>query len=110
MRLSAWIPRFASVSAALALLAGCVAPSLDSVATPPDRSILVRPGRAGYVVAAHADRGAGAAAIARAIAEHTGFGLVVAPRPSGGDTTRHPSEAYERAASEAARGRLRFLV
>jgi hypothetical protein len=110
MRLSAWIPRSASVSAALAILAGCATPSGDSVATPPDRALLVRPGRAGFVVAARADRSAGATAIARDIAEHTGFGLVVAPRSSGGDTARQRAQALERGATEAARGPLRFLV
>src|SRR5262245_35427894 len=111
MRLSAWIPRFGSVSVALAILAGCAAPSMDSVATPPDRPILVRPGRAGLVVAAHAERGAGATAIAREIAEHTGFGLVLTARPSDGAAAGPLAEAYERAAIEAARGRpLRFLV
>jgi hypothetical protein len=109
MRLSAWILRSGSVSAALAILAGCATPSVDSVATPPDRSILVRPGRAGFVVAAHADRSAGAAAIAREIAEHTGFGLVVVARPSA-EMPGQGAEAYERAATEAARGPLRFLV
>jgi hypothetical protein len=109
MWLSAWIRRSGSVSAALAILAGCATPSVDSVATPPDRSILVRPGRAGFVVAAHADRSAGAAAIAREIAEHTGFGLVVVARPSA-EMPGQGAEAYERAATEAARGPLRFLV
>jgi hypothetical protein len=109
MRLSAWIP-LGSVSAAIAILAGCAAPSVDRVATPADHSILVRPGRAGFVVAARADRNAGATAIAREIAEHTGFGLVVAVRSSSGDAAREPAEAYERAATEAARGPLRFLV
>ena len=110
MRLSAWIPRFGSVSAALAILAGCATSSVDSGATPPDRSLLVRPGRAGFVVAARADRSAGATTIAREIADHTGFGLVVAARSSDGGTPRPLSEAYERAATEAARGPLRFLV
>src|SRR5262244_736808 len=111
MRLSAWIPRFGSVSAAIAILAGCVAPSVDTVAAPADRHMLVRPGRAGFVVAAHADRGAGATAIAREIAEHTGFGLVLSARPSAAETAGPLAEAYERAAIEAAQGRpLRFLV
>jgi hypothetical protein len=109
MRLSAWILRSGSVSAALAILTGCATPSVDRVATPPDRSILVRPGRAGFVVAAHADRSAGAAAIAREIAEHTGFGLVVVARPSA-EMPGQGAEAYERAATEAARGPLRFFV
>src|SRR5262249_6957717 len=43
-------------------------------------------------------------------AEHTGFGLVVTARPSADDTAREPAEAYARAATEAARGPLRFLV
>ena len=84
---------------------------MNSVTTPPaDRALLVRPGRAGFVVAARADRSAGATAIAREIAEHTGFGLVVAPPSSGGDTGRRLSEAFERGATEAAQGPLRFLV
>lgn len=109
MRLSAWILRSGSVSAALAILTGCATPSVDSTATPSDRSILVRSGRAGFVVTAHADRSAGAAAIAREIAEHTGFGLVVVPRPRA-QMPGQGAEAYERAATEAARGPLRFLV
>ena len=109
MRLSAWILRSGSVSAALAILTGCATPSVDSVATPSDRSILVRPGRAGFVVAAHADRGAGTAAIAHEIAEHTGFGLVVVARPRA-ETAGQGAEAYERAVTEAGGGPLRFLV
>jgi hypothetical protein len=110
MRLSAWIPRFGSVSAAIVLLAGCAAASVNPVTTLPQPSILVRPGRAGFVVAAHAERGAGVTAIAREIAEHTAFGLVLATPAQNGDATRGLDPAYERAATEAARGPLRLLV
>jgi hypothetical protein len=107
MQLSAWIQHLGSVSAAIATLAACAGPTVDRASTLPDRAILVRPGRAGLVVAARADGGGGAAAIAREIAEHTGFGLVVAPR---GAPLAASDAAYARAVSEAARGSVRFLV
>jgi len=110
MRLWAWIPRFGSVFAPITILAGCAAPSVDSVPAPSARAILVRPGRAGFVVAARADHSAGADAMAREIADQTGFGLVVIARPARGDTARELAEAYARAAIEAARGPVRFLV
>jgi len=110
MPLSAWIRRSGSVSAAIAILAGCAGPTVDRASIPPDRPILVRPGRSGFVVAAPADHDAAATAIAREVAEHTGFGLVVAARPSSDDTLGTLAAAYERAVGEAARGPLRFFV
>jgi hypothetical protein len=110
MRFPAWIRRSGSVSAGIAILAGCAGQSVDVASTAPDRRILVRPGRSGFVVAAHATGDAGTAVIAREIAQHTGFGLVVAPGASPRDADRSPAEAYERAVGEAAQGPLRFFV
>jgi hypothetical protein len=111
MRFLTWIRRFGSVSAAIAILAGCAGQPVDVASTAADRRILVRPGRSGFVVAAHATGDASTAVIAREIAQHTGFGLVVAPgAASPRDAGHSPTEAYERAVGEAAQGPLRFFV
>ena len=115
MRFLAWIRRFGSVSAAIAILAGCAGQPagqpMDVASTAADRRMLVRPGRSGFVVAAPPGHGdASAAVIAREIAQHTGFGLVVAPGASPRDAGPSPAGAYERAVGEAAQGPLRFFV
>jgi len=114
MRFLAWIRRFGSVSAGIAILAGCAGQPLgqpmDVASTAADRRMLVRPGRSGFVVAAHATGDASTAVIAREIAQHTGFGLVVAPGASPRDAGQSPAGAYERAVGEAAQGPLRFFV
>ena len=114
MRFLAWIRRFGSVSAGIAILAGCAGQPLgqpmDVASTAADRRMLVRPGRSGFVVAAHATGDASTAVIAREIAQHTGFGLVVAPGASPRDAGPSPAGAYERAVGEAAQGPLRFFV
>src|SRR5258707_6249902 len=102
MQFLAWIRRFGSVSAGIAILAGCAGQPVDVASTAADRRILVRPGRSGFVVAAHATGDASTAVIAREIAQHTGFGLVVAPGASPRDAGRSPAQAYARAVREAA--------
>ena len=86
MRFLAWIRRFGSVSAAIAILAGCAGQPagqpMDVASTAADRRMLVRPGRSGFVVAAPRHWRCRTAVIAREIAQHTGFGLVVAPGAS----------------------------
>ena len=110
MRLSAWIRPLGSVSAAIAMLTGCAGQPVDTASTTTVDRMLIRPGRPGFVVAAHASGDAGTAAIAREIARHTGFGLVVSPSGSPGDVARPPAEAYARAVGQAAQGPLRFFV
>lgn len=135
IRLSRRIRRFARVSAALGLLAGCASPRVDVAAPPADRPIAVRPGRAGFVVAApHATRDGATGDIAAEIARRTGFGLVIAsgfaspddgPHRPGGrqgesgpddpsreltEAARRHSEAYEARVREAAQGPVRFYA
>lgn len=95
--------RLASVLAGSALLQGCTAHGVDLPATTTGSPSAVRPGRAGFVVAAapgasDADTGLMAAEIAR----RTGFGLVIASSSS--------VEQEAQRVREAAQGPLRFYA
>lgn len=93
------------------MLAGCAGQPVDVASPSAPGRLLVRPGKPGFVVSAlHADGDTSPAAIATEIAQHTGFGLVVAPGASRNAPTGQAWEAYERAVLEAAGGPLRFLV
>jgi hypothetical protein len=79
IRLSPRIRRLASVSVGPLMLYGCAAHRVDVPATAAGSHIAVRPGRAGFVVAApHGTSDVNTADMAAEIARRTGFGLVVA--------------------------------
>jgi hypothetical protein len=138
IRLSVRIRRLASV-AGVALLSGCAASRVDVPPPAARNEIAVRPGRAGFVVAApHGTSDVNTGEMAVEIARRTGFGLVVATgfalsddgtgrryqvnRPLEGVPGRPPSEQerteparrvyemYERRVLEAAQGPLRFYA
>ena len=79
IRRSLRIRRLASVVAGSVILYGCAAHRVDVPGTTAGSHIAVRPGRAGFVVAApHATSDVNTGDIADEIARRTGFGLVVA--------------------------------
>jgi hypothetical protein len=91
-----------SVAAAVLVLYGCAAQSVDR-ASWPRAHVAARPGRPGFVVAApHPGRDADTDGIAAEIARRTGFALVVA--------TGFAAESYERRVLEAAQGPLHFYA
>ncbi len=97
-----WARALSAASLPLVLY-GCVAQPVVLETGAPRGDITVRPGRAGFVVAApHASSDSRTADIAAAIAQRTGFALVVATGP--------PAVAYEQRVQEAAQGRLGFYV
>ena len=116
IRLSSRIRRLASVSAGIVVLSGCATQRAEGPVVAPDRHIAVRPGRAGFVVAApHGTSDIYTAHIAGEIARRTGFGLVVG-RQREPSTDHEPTEAarrvalYEQRVREAAQGPLRFYA
>ena len=117
IRLSSRIRRLASVSAGIVVLSGCATQRAEGPVVAPDRHIAVRPGRAGFVVAApHGTSDIYTADIAGEIARRTGFGLVVG-RQREPSTDPEPTEAarrvdalYEQRVREAAQGPLRFYA
>jgi len=95
--------RLTSVAAAVLVLYGCAAQSVDRAASPARSHIAARPGRPGFVVAApHPGRDADTDRIVTEIARRTGFGLVVA--------TASEAHAYEQRVLEAAQGPLHFYA
>jgi hypothetical protein len=138
IRLSPRIRQLASVAAGTAILHGCATHRVDVPSTAGSQ-IVVRPGRAGYVVAApHDSSDVNTAEMAAEIARRTGFGLVIASgfsleadgagrryqvnRPLEGvpgrpasereptETAREVYAIYEQRVREAARGPLRFYA
>jgi len=107
MRYPAWIRSLGSVSAAIAVLAGCAGPAVDDVLRARDGGVLIRPGRPGFVVGTRGERDT--IAVVTEVAQHTGYGLVVAPDASG-DPASRAAQAYERGVVDAAQGPLRFYV
>jgi hypothetical protein len=140
IRLFPPIRRLASVLAGIAILEGCTAHRVDVASPPTGGQITVRPGRAGFVVAApHGASDANTDEMAAEVARRTGFGLVIAsgfavedegqgrpgcryqvnrPREAGRPASEHEStpaarkvyELYERRVLEAAQGPLRFYA
>jgi hypothetical protein len=77
--LGPWIRRLASVTVGTLLLAGCATSRVSVPSSVAGAQIAVRPGRAGFVVAApHGTSDVNTADMAAEIARRTGFGLVVA--------------------------------
>jgi hypothetical protein len=134
IRLFPRIHRLASVALGTALLHGCATSGVDSPAT--GGAIDVRPGRAGYVVAAPRGSDVHTASMVAEIARRTGFGLVVAAggparalgagdqvsrpvdralgQPASARASTEPPGAvaalYERRVLQAAQGPLRFYA
>jgi hypothetical protein len=103
IQLSPRIRRLASVLAGSALLQGCTAHAVDLPASTPGNPSTVRPGRAGFVVAAAPGTSdANTDQMAAEIARRTGFGLVIAASFS--------VEEEAQRVLEAAQGPLRFYA
>ena len=107
MRYPAWIRSLGSVSAAIAVLAGCAGPAVDDVPRARDDGVLIRPGRPGFVVGTHG--GHDTIPVVTDVARQTGYGLVVAPAAAF-DPASPAAQAYERGVMDAAQGPLHFYV
>ena len=105
MRYPAWIRSLGSVSAAIAVLAGCAGPAVDDVPRARDDGVLIRPGRPGFVVGTHG--GHDTIPVVTDVARQTGYGLVVAPAAAF-DPASPAAQAYEREMNGTGRILVRY--